>query len=119
MSYMYVCAYIEIFNHQKGKSINICYNMDKPKNYYTKLKTDTEAIIPFIFNVHCRTNRDRNQVAVSRRGRLGMRMLWNYIMVVVIQHCKYSKYDEYPWIVHLKRANFMALQPKKKRKPLP
>lgn len=43
-----------------------------------------------------------------------MRMLWNYIMVVVIQPCKYSKYDEYPWTVHLRKANFMALHPKRK-----
>lgn len=33
--------------------------MEKPENYYTKLKTDTEAIIPFILSVHSRTNRDR------------------------------------------------------------
>lgn len=37
--------------------------MDKTENYYTKLKADTEAIIPFIFNVHSRTNRDRKQLS--------------------------------------------------------
>lgn len=37
--------------------------MDKSENYYTKLKADTETIIPFIFNVHSRTNRDRKQLS--------------------------------------------------------
>lgn len=44
-----------------------------------------------------------------------MKTFWTYIMVVVIQPCKYSKYDEYPWIVHLKMSILWHQSLKKKK----
>lgn len=45
-----------------------------------------------------------------------MKLFWNYIMVVVIQPCKYSKYDKYPCVIHFKKVNFMAPEPKKEKR---
>lgn len=64
-----MCVYTQKYPAIKRGKVSIyAKTWDKPQNDYTKLKTDTEAMIPFLFKSHSRTNPDRKQLSKCLPG---------------------------------------------------
>ena len=118
--YTVTCPTTKYYSALKGMNTDTCYNMNKCWKHYAKWKKPDQkkkpltVLPPFIWNVPNRqiykdrkaTSRWNWEMTINKFPFGGMKIFWNWTVVIKAQLCKYTKNH---WTVHFKMVSFFVV----------